>query len=158
MKAPRLVWRLIQVGPRLAYAVGLGPLVGSFVLLLTTTGRKTGRRRTTPLVYEEVDGEFHVASARGPAADWLRNIQATPFVEVRVGRRRIHGRAEVVADPAKMADYLERMMARNPRMFGGILRAEGLPGRPPREALEQLAKKRTMVAIQPWPAPQPKEG
>jgi len=34
------------------YAVGLGPVVGRLVLLLTTTGRKTGLPRVTPLQYE----------------------------------------------------------------------------------------------------------
>ena len=52
MKLTRLLWRLFHLGPRIAYAVGLGPLVGRFVLLLTTTGRKSGLRRVTPLVYE----------------------------------------------------------------------------------------------------------
>ena len=149
MKAPRFVWRLIQVGPRLAYALGLGPLVGSFVLLLTTTGRTSGRLRTTPLVYEERNGTYHVASARGRIADWLRNIQAHPIVQVRVGRRRFEGTAEVVTDVGRIADYLDRLVRRNPKMFGAILRPEGLPTRPTRKDLEDLASKRPMVAIRP---------
>lgn len=149
MRVPRVLWRMIQVGPRLAYALGLGRLVGSFVLLLTTTGRRTGRARTTPLVYEEIDGIYHVASARGSLGDWFRNIQADPAVVVRVGRHCFQGRAEVIADPVRIADYLERQMQRNPRLFGMVLRAEGLPARPSRGDLERLARRRPMVAVHP---------
>jgi deazaflavin-dependent oxidoreductase (nitroreductase family) len=129
--------------------LGLGPIAGSFVLLLTTTGRKTGRPRTTPLVYEKTGDEYHVASARGPMADWYRNIQSDPRVEVRVGRRRFRGIGEAVADPARIADYLERQMARSPRLFGAILRAEGIPSGGRRENMMRLAEKRPMVVIRP---------
>ena len=53
---PRLVWRVLRLPPRLWYALGLGPIMGRLVLLLTTTGRKTGRQHVTPLQYEEIDG------------------------------------------------------------------------------------------------------
>jgi hypothetical protein len=39
MQAPRFLWRLIRTPPRTAYALGLGKLIGRYVLLLTTTGR-----------------------------------------------------------------------------------------------------------------------
>jgi len=50
MKAPRFFWRFIHIGPRIAYALGLGPLIGRFVLLLTTYGRKSGRPRVVNIV------------------------------------------------------------------------------------------------------------
>ena len=63
MKAPRFFWRLIHFGPRIAYALGLGPLLGRFVLLLTTYGRKSGRPRVTPLVFEQ-QGETILVALR----------------------------------------------------------------------------------------------
>ena len=105
-RVPRFVWRLMRQPPRVAYAVGLGPLIGRFILLLTTTGRKSGRPRITPLQYEEIEGVFYVAAARGTRADWIRNIQASPQVGVRVGSRRFRGMAEVVTDPVHIADFL----------------------------------------------------
>ena len=147
MEAPRAFWRLIRIGPRLAYALGLGPLIGRFVLLLTTTGRKSGKSRITPLVYEEHDGGFYVASARGASADWLHNIRADPNVAVRVGGRRLAGRAEIVTDLRLIAGYLQHLKDRNPRLFGAILRLEGLPPSATLEELEQLARRRPMVTI-----------
>ena len=146
MNAPRVFWRMIRIGPRLAYALGLGPLIGRFVLLLTTTG-KSGKPRVTPLVYAEADGIFNVASARGPSADWLCNIRADPNVAVRVGYRHIAGRAEIVTDPKLIASYLQHQRDRNPRVFGLILRFEGLPASPTLGDFEELARRRPMVTI-----------
>lgn len=140
----------IQKIHRVLYALGLGPLVGRIVLLLTTTGRKSGRERVTPLQYEEIDGLYYLGAARGLKADWLRNIQANPQVEIRVGARHFRGCAEVVTDPAKFADFMEVRLARHPRMIGLIMeKAHGLPRRPSRAQLEGLAANEAMVIIHP---------
>jgi len=149
MKASRLFWRLIHFGPRIAYALGLSPLVGRSVLLLTTFGRKTGRLRVTPLVYEKLGDTFIVASARGSSADWFHNILANPKVRVRVGRRQFDAIAEVTADPEKIADYLQRQIERNPKMFGAILRFEGVSSKPSRGDLSDLTPRRPMVTTHP---------
>ena len=52
-RAPRWLLRQIRLPPRAAYALDLGPLLGRRVLLLTTSGRKSGETRITPLQYEE---------------------------------------------------------------------------------------------------------
>ena len=44
------------------------------MMLLTSIGRKSGMPRVTPLQYEEVDGDYYIASARGWEADWFKNI------------------------------------------------------------------------------------
>jgi len=149
MTLPPFLWRLMQYMPRLLYALGLGPLLGKNILLLTTVGRKTGRRRTVPLTYEESGGTFLVGSARGAAGDWMRNIAVNPKVEIRVGRRRFAGSAAVVTDVSTIADYLQRQMDRNPALFRRIFRMEGLSSDPGRKDLEALAAKRTMAVIRP---------
>ena len=57
-------------------------------LLLTTTGRKSGEARTTPLIYGE-DGANHVVVAsKGGAPEhpaWFKNLDADPSVRVQVG-------------------------------------------------------------------------
>ncbi len=147
-RLPVNVWRLLKL-PRIWYALGLGPVVGRLILLLTTTGRKTGLPRVTPLQYEEQDGVIYVASARGQQADWYRNLLANSRVEIRVKARRFSGQAEPITDPARIADFLELRLARHPRMMGAMLRGEGLPARPDRAELEQLAAKIAVVAVRP---------
>ena len=131
------------------YALGLGPIVGRFVLLLTTRGRRTGLLRVTPLQYEEIDGAFVVGSSQGARADWYRNILADPHVLVRVKSREFRGLAEASTDPARIADFLEYRLKRHPRMVGAILRAEGLPKEPSRRDLEAYASKLALVVIRP---------
>ena len=142
--------RHIQKLHRVLYALGLGPIIGRIIMLLTTTGRKTGLKRVTPLQYERIGDQLFLGSARGVQADWVRNIQADPHVEVRVKRDHFQGLAEVVTDPARIADFIEVRLQRHPLMVGLIMeRAHGLPRRPTREQLECLAKKEAMVVITP---------
>jgi deazaflavin-dependent oxidoreductase (nitroreductase family) len=146
-QTPTIILRLIHLPPRILYAVGLGPWIGNLILLLTTTGRKSGKRRITPLQYEEIDGRIYLAAARGQKADWIRNISADPKVEVRIRNRRFSGTAEPVTDVKRIADFLEVRLRRHPSMVGRMFQAEGLPGAPDRKALEQYAAHRTMVVI-----------
>ena len=149
-RVPRFIWRLFRfLPPRIAYSLGLGSLVGRFVLLLATTGRKSGLPRVTPLQYDEVDGIIYVGSARGVKADWYRNLVANPNVEVTVGSRRFRGYAELITDPNQVANFLELRLKLHPKIVGAMLRFEGLSSTPTREQLKQYAKKRALVAIRP---------
>jgi deazaflavin-dependent oxidoreductase (nitroreductase family) len=140
----------IQRVHRFLYAVGLGPIVGNIILLLTTIGRKSGQKRITPLQYEEIDGKYYLGSARGTKSDWYRNIEADGRVEVQVKNRHFHGVAKNVTNPARIADFLETRLQRHPLMMGMLMqKAHGLPKRPSREQLLELAASEAMVIIQP---------
>ncbi len=80
------------------------------LLLLTTTGRRTGRKRTTPMMFHR-DGDrlMVIASNAGAARDpqWLLNLTADPEVVVEVGDERF----PAVARPLDGADYDEAWMA-----------------------------------------------
>ena len=148
-QTPKFILRLIHLPPRIVYAIGLGPLIGNILLLLTTIGRRSGKPRVTPLQYEEIDGKIYLGAALGPKADWFRNIQANPKVEVRVKSQKFSGLAEMITDTKSIADFLEIRLRRHPRMIGAMLRAEGLRMPPARGDLEQYAAQLTLVAIKP---------
>ncbi len=140
----------IQKLHRVMYAIGLGPIVGKLILLLTTTGRKSGLKRVTPLQYEEIDGKYYLGSARGLKADWVRNIQVNSQVEIRVKSLHFEGQAEVVADPVRLADFLEIRLERHPRMIGLLMeKIHGLSKSPTREELEKLAEAEALVIVTP---------
>jgi deazaflavin-dependent oxidoreductase (nitroreductase family) len=66
-----------------------GKLGKAPVLLLTTTGRKSGQRRTTPLLYTREGRGYVVIASKGGAPQnplWYLNLQASPRAEVTVGR------------------------------------------------------------------------
>jgi len=131
------------------YTIGFGPVVGRLVLLLTTTGRKSGLPRVTALQYEEVDGAIYLGSSKGTHADWFQNLVANPCVTVRVKARQFSGIAEPVTDPGRIADFLELRLRRHPQMVGAIFKSEGLSATPSRVELETYAHKLALVIIRP---------
>ena len=61
---------------------------GAPVLLLTTTGRKSGKQRTTPLLYLEDAGRYVVIASVGGAPKhpaWYLNLLANPAATIEVG-------------------------------------------------------------------------
>lgn len=65
-----------------------GNVFGAKILLLTTTGRKTGKRYTMPLLYLEEDDTLIVIASNNGAdrdPDWWRNLKARPDANVQVG-------------------------------------------------------------------------
>lgn len=74
-----------------------GTVLGSPIGLLTTTGRRTGRSRTVPVVYLEEEGRYLVvASNSGLDAPpgWCLNLRANPEATIRTGQsnKRVIGR------------------------------------------------------------------
>ena len=60
---------------------------GSTILLLTTTGRKSGEPRTTPLIYAKDGDRYVIVASKGGAPEhpgWYRNIEQDPNVELQV--------------------------------------------------------------------------
>jgi deazaflavin-dependent oxidoreductase (nitroreductase family) len=150
LRRSKFVWRVMRLlSGGLIATYGESSPAREIVLLLVTTGRKSGLRRVTPLQYEELDGDYVVASARGTAADWYRNLAADPCVEVQVRGDRFPAYAEPITDPVEVADFLELRLERHPRMMGAMLRAEGLTTRPSRAELEEFARKIAIVRLHP---------
>jgi len=93
--------------------VGHGMLVVVPSLLLRTTGRRTGTRRTTALAYAR-DGDNYVVvasnRARQQSPSWYLNVRANPEVELQVGRARLPGIAQAVHKGESDYDRLWRLV------------------------------------------------
>ena len=96
-----------------------GRLEGDGSLVLVTRGRKSGKKRSTPLLYFEVGGpgEFIVVASnygqdRHPA--WFLNIVANPSVSVEITGERFTAEARVVERNEGIALY-GKVAAANPR-------------------------------------------
>jgi deazaflavin-dependent oxidoreductase (nitroreductase family) len=73
--------------------------LGFPVLLLTTTGTRSGRRVTVPLGFKVDAGRVFVVASNGGASrhpGWFHNLVANPAVIVEVGGQTYEGRARVV--------------------------------------------------------------
>lgn len=104
--------------PILFYRAGLGNLVGEHILLLTTTGRKSGKLHATPLEYsvEMGSGDLIVCAGWGGKTDWYRNACANPRVGVQLGRVKENMTAMPMSD-AEIGDYLAEISGRAPVMM-----------------------------------------
>jgi deazaflavin-dependent oxidoreductase (nitroreductase family) len=61
---------------------------GAKALLLTTTGSKSGKQHTTPLIYENDGDRYVIVASKGGAPEnpsWYWNLKKTPEVELQVG-------------------------------------------------------------------------
>jgi deazaflavin-dependent oxidoreductase (nitroreductase family) len=100
-------------GGRIGNKVGDGP-----VLLLTTTGRKTGRQRTAPVLYLARGEAMVLIDTNGgneKLPGWSHNLKAQPKAEVQIGNRKL----EVTARVAEGAEREELWRACN-EQYGGF--------------------------------------
>ena len=93
-----------------------GQFAGARLLLLSTTGAKTGLARVNPLAYI-ADGDRHViiaSYAGGPNnPPWYYNLLANPEVSVEVGSERFTARADVLDEPER-TELFSRMVEMMP--------------------------------------------
>ena len=70
-------------------------------LLLTTTGRRSGQPRTTPLIYGRAGEKYLIVASRGGAPThpgWYENLVANPVLRVQVMADRFKARASTAAE------------------------------------------------------------
>lgn len=147
---PGLAWRLMRrLNPLISRRFRSERKFGPSVLVLVTTGRRTGKPHRTPLQYELIDGHYYIGSARGPEADWFCNILAEPNVRFELEGVPYNAHAETITDPVQIADFLELRLDRNPRMIGLMLRLEGISRDFTRTELEEFSRQKALVILHP---------
>ena len=81
-----------------------GPFVNAPLLLLTTTGAKSGKPFTTPLVYTKDGNRIVIIASKGgfptnPA--WFHNLKAHPTVTLELGKEKFQAKATITKDPER---------------------------------------------------------
>jgi len=98
----------------------MGEIAGLHVLLLSTTGRKTGKPRTTPLGYFNENGGYVIIASNGGAdknPGWFHNLRDASSVIVEVGSQRLKVKPEVIS-PDKRAQLWAKLVAMAPGYAG----------------------------------------
>ncbi len=93
-----------------------GMFAGAPLLLLTTTGARSGQPRVAPLLYSTDNGRLVVIASKGGAPthpDWLHNLRANPDVTVEVGTETFPARATIPAG-AERQRLFDQMAAQMP--------------------------------------------
>jgi deazaflavin-dependent oxidoreductase (nitroreductase family) len=101
---------------RLSRGRVLDRLAGMPVLLLTTTGRRSGKARTTPLTFFRDGNDLVVIASNGGAdraPDWSLNLRQNPRAVVQIGTDRLNVRAST-ATPEKRERLWGRITATYP--------------------------------------------
>ena len=116
----RLAWKLGSGAHAGVYRATGGKLFGrmgkSPILLLNTVGRKSGKRRTSPLLYA-MDGEdFVIIASKGGASAhpaWYLNLMANPEATVEIEDREVRVKAEE-ADSEEKSRLWQKMVEMYP--------------------------------------------
>jgi deazaflavin-dependent oxidoreductase (nitroreductase family) len=126
------------------FRLGLGSFVGNpvsgYIMVIKTTGRKTGKVRYVPLNYAIINGSVYCLAGYGRLAHWYRNLSAQPRVEVILPGNTISGIAEDVTDGDERLIAIRQILINggipglllgvNPRSVSDevlLQKAEGLP-------------------------------
>jgi deazaflavin-dependent oxidoreductase (nitroreductase family) len=132
------------------FRLGLGAFMGNpfsgYIMVLKTTGRKTGRLRYSPVNYAILDGRVYCLSGFRQGSDWYRNLLAHPAIEVILPAGAISGSAAEITDPLRRTAIIRKVLQN--AGFAGFF--EGY--NPFRISDEQLAAKTAgmpLICIQP---------
>ena len=130
--------------PHLAWHLGFGRIVGRFFIVITTTGRKSGRPRHTMTFYTRSSDRIYAACLYGPSSDWFRNLLANPVCTVQTaeGIHSMSGRP--VTNTEELATAVSGRGISRRIMRVGYGRAD------PRDAFERL-RDTPLVAFHPSP-------
>ena len=78
-----------------------GNFEGAPLLLLHTTGAKTGQERVNPVMYQKISGGYAVFASKAGAPtnpDWYHNLVANPHVQAEIGTTTVALTARVAGD------------------------------------------------------------
>jgi len=119
---------------------------GESPVVLTVQGRKSGRKRSTPVTPMTVDGQQYVV-AGFPGADWVANVRAAEYVTVARGRQ--SKRVRMVELSAEDAGPFLRIFPTEVPTGVGFMKRVGLvtEGRP--EEFEALAGRCAVFRLDP---------
>jgi deazaflavin-dependent oxidoreductase (nitroreductase family) len=144
------VFKWIFKIPILYYNLGLGWMLEKRFLLLTTTGRRSGKLRHTPLefIHNPQDDSYRVSPGWGGNTDWHKNIRHNPNVTVQVGRRKFEAVAEPASDE-EAAEFMMNVSRRHPGMDKVWNRWSDKPVNGTRESYVYAAKYFPSVRLKP---------
>jgi deazaflavin-dependent oxidoreductase (nitroreductase family) len=144
---PYGVVKWLMKSPIILYRFGFGPLIGERILILTTTGRKSGLPRQTAIEHRRFGNVYYIVSGWGSRADWYHNILKNPRVRVWAGRREFYGMAGVLNLVEKREATRMRWGKNEQRAIRSLFH---LKAEPTDEQITELMKRTIIVRIKPF--------
>ncbi len=114
----RAAFRLLNRNMLALWRLGLGwqmanPMSG-YIMVLATTGRRSGERRLVPLNFAEDDGSIYCLAGFGRTTHWLLNLETDPECEVWLpDGRRLRGHGVLVGTEARRIELVREVLIRS---------------------------------------------
>lgn len=104
-----------KINPRAKFALGfmtfllrrdwIGP-ASDMLMVITTTGRKTGKRHSIPIGYIRDKDDIVVLSSKNPS-NWFRNVLANGTATLEIKKEKFEARGELITDEAERQRIFE---------------------------------------------------
>lgn len=152
-KRPNTLLKFFFKFPLLLHKMGFGGwerLIGAEWMRITTTGRKTGKRREAMvdvMDYERENDTYYIEAAYGSRADWYKNIMSNPDFDAQVGRRKFKATAKEL-DGKDTGEMLVRFYRRKPAYTRSVMAMVGMKFKNEDE-LREVGKNLTLLAVKP---------
>ncbi len=141
----RRAFRALNRNMLMMWRLGLGWTMqnrfGGYVMVLITTGRKSGERRLVPLNFTEDSGAIYCLAGFGKRTHWLLNLEADNRCELWLpDGRRLHGKATTITLEERRIEMIRRILVRSG--FAVKLAEPGLnPMKAPNEVIAELGSR-----------------
>lgn len=120
-------------------------VISKYLLLITFTGRKSGKTYSTPVSYAQEDGQVTIFTH----ANWWKNLRGGAPVRLRLRGRDVSGQAEPIAeDKQEIAEALASHLQKSPfdaRYYDVTIDKNGNPNL---EEVERAVQSVTMICVQ----------
>jgi len=152
-KKPSRLLKFFFKVPVLLHKLGLGGwerMIGAQWMLITTTGRKTGKNRNAMvdvMDYDKANDTYYIEAAYGAHADWYRNIQSNPVFKAQVGRRKFKARAGALSTEGA-GEMLVQFYRQKPAYTRSVMAMAGMKFKDEDE-LRLLGKNLTLLSVKP---------
>ena len=121
----------------------LHSLVSKNTMLMTYTGRVSGKEFTTPMNYLAMNGALYTNSYRKRV--WWRNLRGGAEVTLRLRSEDVPARAEVIEDQSAVAGYLNEYLEAAPQLAKYMQVRMDENGKPLAEDIVRRAQEMVMV-------------
>lgn len=125
-------------------------LIGAQWMLITTTGRKSGKPRETMLDvmdYNAATDTYYIEAAYGSRADWVRNIESNPRFQAQVRRRKFFAHLTSLSS-GEAGEMMVNFYRTKPAYTRSIMAMVGMKFEG-EEELRKIASKLTLFAVHP---------
>jgi deazaflavin-dependent oxidoreductase (nitroreductase family) len=151
-RRPSRLLRLLFRTPIMLYRMRMGWLLGDRFLLLTHTGRKTGKTRQTVIevvAHDRSVPEVAVIAAWGERAQWVRNLKAATSISIHIGRVKWSGPEHRFLEPTQAAELMDTYRREHPYAAKALARLLDWPADANDPRYQQFARTLCAVAFRP---------